>query len=48
MKLLLGFLSIVVATASALLILMVNVAAAISIPLSVLGFSLIASSIHHE
>ena len=48
MKLLLGFLSIIMATACALLIPMVNVAAAISIPLSVLGFSLITSSIHHE
>lgn len=48
MKLMLGFLSIIMATACALLIPMVNVAAAISIPLSVLGFGLIVSAIHHE
>ena len=48
MKLLLGFLSIVVATACALLIPSFHVAAAVSIPLSVLGLGLIASSIHHE
>lgn len=48
MKLMLGFLSIIGATACALLIPMVNIAAAISIPLSVLGLGLITSSIHHE
>lgn len=48
MKLMLGFLSIIVATACALLIPLANVAAAISIPLSVLGLGLITSSIHHE
>lgn len=48
MKLMLGFLSIVAATASALLIPSGHIAAAISIPLSVLGLGLITSSIHHE
>lgn len=48
MKLLLGFLSIITATACALLIPSFHVAAAISIPLSVLGLGLIVSVIHHE
>ena len=48
MKLMLGFLSIVVATVCALLIPSFHVAAAVSIPLSVLGLGLITSSIHHE
>lgn len=48
MKLMLGFLSIIGATVCALLIPSFHVAAAISIPLSVLGLSLIVSSIHHE
>lgn len=48
MKLMLGFLSIIGATACALLIPSGHIAAAVSIPLSVLGLGLIASSIHHE
>lgn len=46
MKLMLGFLSIVVATVCAILIPLANVAAAISIPLSVLGVGLVYGGSH--
>ena len=44
---LLGILAIILATVAALLIPLVNVAAAVSIPLSVLGVGLVYGE-HHE